>query len=263
MFKHLAEFGGADNREAFKAAAAFLRKNSGYTLEIPQNEYVISSDHAKRLQSAVMTGKLSSPPDKFNRAISFSGIKNAVIRGNGAVISGGGITELLHLKDCENIELCDLSLKLSRPLFSTGIIESCRDTSRFASVTIHLDDYCPVNLTTPIVSACAASDEGYIDLDAKSIKIIDNYTAEANICAPDFDLLGAKICICHACRLLPAIHIENCKSITFSNVRVLSSAGDALLIENSRDISLLGFSFAPPFENCRLLTGDAVVTNKE
>ncbi len=263
MFKHLAEFGGANNRETFKAATAFLRKNSGYTLEIPQNEYLISSDQAKRLQSAVMTGKLISTPEKFNRATSFVGVKDTVIRGNGSVISCGGITEILHLKNCENITVSDLTLRLSRPIFSTGTIEFCTDNSGLTTAVVRLDDECPVNITTPIVYACVAAEEFCFEPDVNNIKITGPYSAQMQLSALNYDLLGAKVGIAHAQKLLPAIHIENCKNITLSNVKVLSSAGDGLLLENSENIILNGFSFSSPFTNGKLLTGEAVVVKNK
>ena len=250
--KHLAEFGGTTHFDAFKAAVAFLKKNSGSTLEIPPKTYTLSGGISKKLQSAVMTGKEYSA-DMFNRGISVTGLKDCEIRGNGAVILADGFMQTLYLRDCKNIVISDLKLGFVRPPYSVGTVISCEDKKDTSSLKIDFGLKFPLNEKSPVKRAFMITEGNETAIKTENLKITSAFGAELEI-KHDADYLGAVVCVIHAENLLDTIRIENCKNIALKNVTVFAGSGRAIYAQNTDGLDISTALFIPPIGEQRCLS---------
>ncbi len=267
LLKHLTEFGGMTPYDSFKSAIAFLKKNKDCSLHIPLGRYIFSGDASKLMQSAVMRGNTANT-DRFNRGLSLIGVDDANIEGNGAQLVSDGFVQLIYLKDCSNITISNLKIDHLRKPFSIGRVSSCLDNGNgITELLINFSEEFALNLNTPVKEIFINNNGNTRRIKKIDFSIIDNFSAKLYVKSNE-DWLGAKICVIHCSGLLPTIKLENCRNITFKNIKVLSSAGAALSAENCDSLVLSGLEIVPPLEdmqpsNYPILTNCTNITERE
>ena len=95
-------------------------------MKIPAGKYILRDEKAKKLQADVMAGKLGNNPEKemfnpkapYTVGLDFSGVRNAVIDGQGAELIVDGFMETLSISNCENVTIRGLSIDHLRKPYS-------------------------------------------------------------------------------------------------------------------------------------------------
>lgn len=255
-FSHFRPNKSADDTEAFAAAMSYLQNHPGTTLIVEPGVYVITSDLARRTQAAVMRGDYGQNPQPimfhpqfdYTKGICFAGQKNTKLIGYGATILVDGFMEPISLTDCENIELCGITIDHKRKPFSRGTVTQVTPLQDgISEIIITMDEDCPVEKGTPL-----SLREHFYDIQqnqhlhsigAGKREVLDSLHVKMFVSGPvKKGLLWHTI---HTYHSRPAVLIENAKDITLTDVTLHSQPGMGIVGNRSENITLRRLAVVP------------------
>ncbi len=253
---HLSEFHSGDDMAAFASAMEYLRAHPGTALVIEPGTYTLTGELAKSAMASVMNGDWGANPQRimfhpkyeYDRGISFDGVKNCRVEGYGATLMVDGFMEPISLVNCENIELCGVTIDHIRKPYTRGVIasESERDTDGSRTCEITLDQ--PVTEKSPFTLRYIFYDmhSGQnIPCGIKSYKITDPTHVRAVLSSPAEKLTGLEFYTVHTYHSRPAILIENAKNITLTDVTIHSQPGMGVVGNRCEDVTMRRLNVVP------------------
>jgi len=245
-----------DSTADFSRAVEYLRAHPGTTLVIEPGTYTITGTLARRAMHSVMNGEwghnpqrtMFSPDYKYDRGISFDGVKNCRIEGYGVTLMIDGFMEPVSLVNCENIELCGITIDHVRKPYTRGVVisESGRDENGNRTCEILLDQ--PVTEHSPFTLRYIFHDihSGQpIPCGIKSYKITDPTHAVAVLSSKNEKLTGLEFYTVHTYHSRPAILIENASNITLTDVTIHSQPGMGIVGNRSENITMRRLNVIP------------------
>ena len=256
----LSAFSGSTDMERIECAMHWLADHPGSELIIEPGVYTITSSLAKETMERVLSGDFGANPQPvmfsphfaYSRGMSLAGQKNTRISAYGALFLVDGFMEPVSVIDCENVELCGLTIDYKRKPYSYGTITSVKPIERengiFLEVEVSFGKDFPLQPQTP----CSLRDRFY-DPDT------DRY-----LCTPKFDFTVLDSFHCrmlvkpdsgvrvrmqyytiHTYHFRPAILIERAKGITLTDVKIHAQPGMGIVGNRCEDILLRRLSVIP------------------
>ncbi len=264
---HLSKFRTNDDMSAFAAAMAYLREHPGTTLVMEPGTYTLTGELAKSAMQSVMSGEWGRNPQRqmfhpnyrYDRGISFDGIQNCRVEGYGVTLMVDGFMEPISMVNCENVELCGVTIDHIRKPYTRGVItsQSERDGDGNRMCEITLDQ--PITENSPFTLR-------YIFYDAangqnrpcgiRSYKVNSPTQVEALLSSPEENLTGLELYTVHAFHSRPAILIENARNITLTDVTIHSQPGMGIVGNRCEDVTLRRLNVVPS-------VGHAMSTNTD
>jgi len=247
----------------FAAAMAYCREHEGTTLIVPPGEYILTSQLARDTMAKVMAGEygpnpqptMFNPKFAYTRGISFEGQKGTTLIGYGVTLMVDGFMEPVSIRDCENITVCGITIDHKRKPYSKGVvtgIEKKEDSTDY-SVTITLDEDCPVQKDTPrrLRFVLYSKNTGlYFDPPMGAIDVVDSHTFRADMGRCDMEetgesYLGMEFYTVHTYHSRPAILIEQAKNTHLVDVTIHSQPGMGIVGNRSENILISNLSVVP------------------
>ncbi|MBQ7932773.1 MAG: hypothetical protein IJ334_17415, partial [Clostridia bacterium] len=254
--KYLSEFRTGDDMTAFSAAMAYLREHPGTTLIIEPGTYTLTGNLAKSAMESVMNGEwgrnpqriMFNPKYKYDRGISFDGVKNCRVEGYGATFMVDGFMEPVSLVNCENIELCGITIDHIRKPYTRGVItsQSERDSDGNRTCEILLDQ--PITENSPFTLRYIFFNVHMgqpIPCGIVSYKVTDPTHVEAILSSKEETLTGLEFYTVHTYHSRPAILIENAENITLTDVTIHSQPGMGVVGNRSANITMRRLNVIP------------------
>ena len=254
--KYLSEFRTGDDMTAFSAAMAYLREHPGTTLIIEPGTYTLTGNLAKSAMESVMNGEwgrnpqriMFNPKYKYDRGISFDGVKNCRVEGYGATFMVDGFMEPVSLVNCENIELCGITIDHIRKPYTRGVItsQSERDSDGNRTCEILLDQ--PITENSPFTLRYIFFNVHMgqpIPCGIVSYKVTDPTHVEAVLSSKEETLTGLEFYTVHTYHSRPAILIENAENITLTDVTIHSQPGMGIVGNRSENVTMRRLNVIP------------------
>ena len=265
--RHLSEFGCGDDMAAISAAADWLRSNPGTTLVIEPREYRITGELARAAMASVMNGEwghnpqrhMFNPKYRYDRGLNLDGVRDCKIEGYGAVFMVDGFMEPVTMTNCENVELCGITIDHKRKPYSRGVIvsESERDTDGNRTCEIRLDQAITENSPFTLRYIFYDVHNGQnITCGVKSYKVTEPTLVEAVLSSKAEKLTGLEFYTVHAFHSRPAILIENAKNVILTDVTIHSQPGMGIVGNRSEDVTMRRVNVVPS-------VGHAMSTNTD
>jgi len=246
----LADFHGTD-MERLAAAADFLRKNSGTTLIIPEGEYTVTTELAKKQMDDVIAGRYGSNPEpimfnpkyKYSKGFDLSGIDTATIIANGAVFMVDGFMEPLSIKNSKDITICGLTIDYKRKPYSKGIIIESkeRENETKGYITIRFGEEYPLYENSPMPRWVVYSqhagrfvDYGCVNLQERRYLGNNVFRFETGDAKKEYE--GMEFYVWHTFHSRPGILIEESKNVTLDNVTIHSQPGMGIVAHRSENL---------------------------
>lgn len=255
---NLSDFQPNSKIPAFAEAMRYLREHPGTTLTIDPGTYLLTSQQARDAQQSVMTGKWGKNPQRamfnpsysYTRGISLSGQKGSRILAYGVTLMIDGFMEPVSITDCEDIELCGLTIDHVRKPYSKGTVEyvSPPDDQGFCTCIVKLDPSCPIHPKTPVDLRRMfyhKTQNRVIRTKVTQSRYIDPFCLRLQIrYHPDIHP-GAEYYTLHTFHSRPAILIERAKNIQLRDITIHSQPGMGIVGNRSENILLSGLRVIP------------------
>ncbi|MBR6739570.1 MAG: right-handed parallel beta-helix repeat-containing protein [Clostridia bacterium] len=255
---NFSEFWQGDVMSSFACAMKYLKDNPGTTLTVEPGTYILTDERACRAQRAVMSGEygdvpqrvMFSPKYEYTRGISLAGQKGSRIIAYGVKLLVDGFMEPLSVVDCEDVEICGLTIDHLRKPYSRGIVTevSPPDAEGMCVCTAELDGDCPIELGTPLNTR-----HGFFDVSndrmhrpqVRNAKYVDPHRITMLIPHGAGIKVGFEYYNVHTGHSRPAILIERAKNVLIKDVTIHSQPGMGIVGNRSEEVTLSGLSVIP------------------
>lgn len=254
----LADFRQKDDISTFAAAMEYLKSHPETELIIEPGVYTLTDELALAAQKSVMSGEWGQNPQKimfnpkyrYSKGISVSAQKGSRIIAYGVTLTVNGFMEPVSITDCEDIEICGLTIDHIRKPYSKGTLEtvSAPDNDDICECMVRLDDSCPIEPETPL-------NLRHVFYDTARDRIIFAKVKRANYVDPlhirllvrfDHNIsAGTEYYTIHTYHSRPAILIERSKNIRLTDITIHSQPGMGIVGNRSENITLSGVSVVP------------------
>ena len=253
---NLSQFRRNDDMSTFAAAMEYLRNHPGTTLVIEPETYILTGDRAKNAMQSVMSGEwgrnpqrtMFNPKYEYDRGISFDGVRNCRVEGYGVTLMVDGFMEPVSMINCENVELCGVTIEHIRKPYTRGVIlsESERDSDGNRICQIRLDQ--PITEKSPFTLRYIFYNVHIglpIPCGIKSYKVTDPTHVEAVLESREETLTGLEFYTVHTYHSRPAILIENAENISLTDVTIHSQPGMGIVGNRSENITMRRLNVIP------------------
>ena len=247
-----------NDRAGFEAAIQYLREHPGTTLTVEPGIYQLTDEQAKAAQYAVMSGAWGENPQnvmfhpkyRYTKGIDLSGVRNCRIQAYGVTLMVDGFMEPISVTDCEDVELCGLTVDHLRKPYSKGVITtlSAPNTDGIRFATVRLDDACPIMEGTPLGLRHVLYDvesDCVIRTKIKHVRYIDPLQISLQLEDTAAVREGLEFYTLHTFHSRPAILIENSKNIHLTDMTIHSQPGMGVVGNRSENITLTRLSVIP------------------
>lgn len=252
----LSDFRGCDDTASFALAMEYLRGHPGTTLLVEPGEYRITAALARETQRHVMNGDYGPNPQRtmfdphfaYTRGISLHGQRDTRILAYGVTLMVDGFMEPISVTECENVEICGLTIDHLRKPYTRGVIAEIEelDERGAAELVIELDD--PVTAQTPMALRTVFYDPvngRNLYAAVEPIRLDD--AVHYRVRSPEASDLkvGMEFYTVHTFHFRPAVLIENAKNVRLTDLTIHSQPGMGIVGNRSRDVTLTRLSVVP------------------
>lgn len=241
---------GIDTVKALAKAVNRLKDGDGKTLVIEPGEYIITGSRAREAQDAVMNGRYGGNPQgvmfnpkyEYDIGLDLNGLSDCVISAYGAKFIIDGFMEPICIQNCENVELCGLTIDHKRKPFSRGYVTECVSTeeANVYNVKVELDADCPISEKTPMTlryTWCDPTNGENKNGSIISYEYIDSHHFSAKVRCVGL-CVGDEFTTVHTFHSRPGIHIEGSRNVTLTDVTVHSQPGMGVVGNRSENVTL-------------------------
>jgi len=249
----LSAFQGTNDMERISAAMQWLADNPGAELIIEPGVYDITTPLAVETMQNVLNGTYGGNPQRtmfnpkfaYSRGMSLAGQKNTKISAYGATFMVYGFMEPVSVIDCENVEICGLTIDHKRKPYTRGVVTAAEpvesDGKEYYRIELVTDPDSPMEEHAPCYLRDRFYDpvhNRYIALDKKDKKIIDKNHFSMLVSPSKYIAPGLEYYTIHTYHFRPAILIERAKNVTLTDVTIHSQPGMGIVGNRSEDILL-------------------------
>ena len=246
-------FQGASDMEKIAAAMHWLVENPGAELIIEPGVYDITTPLAVETMQKVLSGAYGANPQRtmfnpkfaYSRGMSLAGQKNTKISAYGATFMVYGFMEPVSVIDCEDVEICGLTIDHKRKPYTRGVVTEVEpvevDGDAYYRIELTLDADSPLEEGTPIRLRDRFYDpvgKRYVKLGKKDIKVIDKHHLSMLVSPDSCVATGLEYYTVHTFHFRPAVLIERARKVTLTDVTIHSQPGMGIVGNRSEDILL-------------------------
>jgi len=259
---YLSEIHGKDTTDTFTLAMEHMRNNPGTTLVIEPGIYIITSELARQTMESVLNGDYGPNPEDimfnpkfaYTKGIDFAGQKGSRVIANGVTLLVDGFMEPVSLNNCEDIEICGLTIDHKRKPYSHGVVTSIEKDAEGDGgyCNIELSPETSVKRHTPILrfrfydpKKDCFYNKSRDSHGLKDEEFVDERHLRVHLQNVDGVCEGHEFLTLHTYHFRPAILIENAKNITLTDVTIHSQPGMGIVGNRSENITMRRLAVIP------------------
>ena len=256
----LSEYGILPNTDITASLFALLEQNKEDTEFVFENaDYYFSPQHAIRRDFRISNSDVT--PYR-TLAIFLNGMKNCVLRGNGARLWLSGHMQVFTLDHCSNVRLEGFTVNWEKPLVAEGrvvakqgeeldvFVDPVLFPHRFVNENLEFDtgndEWFPCNRNIIVFEPHSLrARRGVSDVYAKSIRPLGSSIYRMHLTCHEEIQVGDLLNMRHNARIHAGIFSEKCSDITVENVTFYSCGGLGCLSQFCHNMTYRAVHFLP------------------